>query len=528
MNIKRKYTIPEKFIICCTVALHLVLVTPIAEVLPIIKEEKLIPQAHAQAANSAPVIYSLNGMGISVGTTEITLPDIEEGKTLFVEPSAYDPDGDNVTFTYGTPLNSDGNWQIPYDFLTAGTEETLTIPITASDSIDTSEVNVKVKVKNKDNTPSVKVALSEYAVKKNNPFTIQVKVDDQDLEDLSSNMVPEGRPPAYHGTSELDTAEKKFGTSSVYLDPNGGYVSLPDSEAYSFGSDKFTIDFWVRPKEDWNSGHKVLFTQNRSTTNNFQILEVTNSGNIFYRVRENENGTVYLQSNLSTPDWKANQWYHIAVIRGWQGHPNKWAITVNGRAVGTLASASTVPDFSEPMRFGYGRHTNGGYYYLNGHCDEIRVSKGIARWAGNFTLPTESCIPDQYTKLLLHFDTYSDTGGPQDENYFEPTLSINAQQLSGIPVSIYGSGSFEKIHSINSAGVYKITAEIKQITTGEVFKDETYIEITDSDVGENDVFPVSGDFNGDGIADIGTWNKQTGVWVISFSNHGLFDNVITF
>jgi hypothetical protein len=44
---------------------------------------------------------------------------------------------------------------------------------------------------------------------------------------------------------------------------------------------------------------------------------------------------------------------------------------------------------------------------FNGYIDELRISKGIARWTANFTPPAAPYTEaDSYTKLMFHFDSY--------------------------------------------------------------------------------------------------------------------------
>jgi hypothetical protein len=43
-----------------------------------------------------------------------------------------------------------------------------------------------------------------------------------------------------------DTAQKKWGSSSILFDGDSGYLTIPDHADWDMGSGKFTIDFWVR------------------------------------------------------------------------------------------------------------------------------------------------------------------------------------------------------------------------------------------------------------------------------------------
>ncbi|MDP3789385.1 MAG: toxin TcdB middle/N-terminal domain-containing protein, partial [Candidatus Omnitrophota bacterium] len=77
--------------------------------------------------------------------------------------------------------------------------------------------------------------------------------------------------------------------------------------------------------------------------------------------------------------------------------------------------------------------------------------------------------------------------------------------------------------SFPAAGVYKYTITVtdgKAVTT-----DICTVEVVDTMPGDSDVFPISGDFNGDGLTDIGTFTKTTGDWKVSLSDKGDFNDV---
>jgi hypothetical protein len=61
---------------------------------------------------------------------------------------------------------------------------------------------------------------------------------------------------------------------------------------------------------------------------------------------------------------------------------------IDGTQIGsTQSSTYAVNNYSGLLRIGI--HTTGAHY-INGWMDEIRISKGIARWTANFTPPTRA------------------------------------------------------------------------------------------------------------------------------------------
>jgi len=49
-----------------------------------------------------------------------------------------------------------------------------------------------------------------------------------------------------HGNAHIDASQHKFGSSSVYFDGDGDFLSIPDNDDWNFGSGDFTIDFCLK------------------------------------------------------------------------------------------------------------------------------------------------------------------------------------------------------------------------------------------------------------------------------------------
>jgi hypothetical protein len=106
-----------------------------------------------------------------------------------------------------------------------------------------------------------------------------------------------------------------------------------------------------------------------------------------------------------------NTWYHIVLVRT----SNTWKFFVDGTQLGSDASASgTMPVTAADMYIGYGTEVGGQNF--NGWLDEVRISKGIARWTTNFTSPT-----------LAYGSTFDTTPTINSANTFESkTWDISA------------------------------------------------------------------------------------------------------
>ncbi|MBK6587935.1 MAG: LamG domain-containing protein [Acidobacteria bacterium] len=81
-------------------------------------------------------------------------------------------------------------------------------------------------------------------------------------------------------------------------------------------------------------------------------------------------------SNLS-----ANTWYHLAATR--QG--STYRLFVDGTQVATTTSSITIHDNANSLYIG--TSTDGSTSPVNGYIDDLRITKGVARYTANFTPP---------------------------------------------------------------------------------------------------------------------------------------------
>lgn len=197
-------------------------------------------------------------------------------------------------------------------------------------------------------------------------------------------------PPtsAMSTTAQIDVDQVKFGTASVYFDDLSS-LYLADSVDWYNGTTNFTVDMWVMfPASDIGQDN-YIFTQSEDSSTDVVYLGYFGSPAtdvIEFRLRDG--GVV--QVNISaawTPD--AYTWYHIAIIRGWGGDINEWALTVNGKVLGTDTYSGTYPDYNAGLFIGENADNNVLY---QGWIDEFRWTKGRSRWESNFEPPSRAYV----------------------------------------------------------------------------------------------------------------------------------------
>ena len=178
--------------------------------------------------------------------------------------------------------------------------------------------------------------------------------------------------------AQIDTAQSKFGGASGLFDGSSDRLDIPDSEDWNFGSGDFTIDFWAKFAglgstshmcSQWEFGNDKSFAIRKTNTNLFDMEYRTSGGTN--------------SSSASTFTLSDTNWHHYAIVRD----GNTLRFFVDGVAEGT--DNWTGITLNNATRVLHVSSLNDGTQAMNGWIDELRISKGIARWTSNFTPPTE-------------------------------------------------------------------------------------------------------------------------------------------
>jgi len=249
------------------------------------------------------------------------------------------------------------------------------------------------------------------------------------LTDVSSSQ----HTISLNDNAQLDTAQKKFGTASLLLDGTGDFLTVPDSADFDFGSGNFTIDCWVRFNAV--SGNMIFISQWESNVSKSSWVLFYNHGATELRFLYSTDGTTTSGQVVKTWTPSTGTWYHIAIVR----NGTNMVVYIDGVGGTPLAvSTDTISNQAIKMKIGTFLSDGNESSFMNGWMDEIRVSKGIARWTADFTPPIEQYNVEN-TKLLLHFDgtdgavTTTDSSQSKHVITFEGTAQLDtAQKVFGV------------------------------------------------------------------------------------------------
>ena len=191
----------------------------------------------------------------------------------------------------------------------------------------------------------------------------------------------------FNGTAQIDTAQYKFGASSLSLPLATDYIDCPSSSEIALGSSNFTLELWVRASSGSLSGTVELIDTRASSANEVAGRLYLNAGKPRWNVNNSDLIT-------TTTTLVADTWTHIAIVRtGTAG-----VMWINGVSAGTGTDSTSYA--AKPIQIGASYAGTGG---VIGHIDEVRWSN-TARYSATFAVPTGIFQGDANTKLLLHCD----------------------------------------------------------------------------------------------------------------------------
>lgn len=166
------------------------------------------------------------------------------------------------------------------------------------------------------------------------------------------------------------TAQTKFASTSLFFDGSNDYFNYANTADLNFPGD-FTVEFWAYPVT------KTSFNAQIGTGLFGRVLISQNSG--WYV--EADNGSSPVAVTISSATYQLNTWQHIAFTRS----GNSFRAFKNGTQFGSTITNSVT--LESTAGFFIGQFGNNSAYY-QGYLEQIRVTKGVARYTANFTAPT--------------------------------------------------------------------------------------------------------------------------------------------
>ena len=173
------------------------------------------------------------------------------------------------------------------------------------------------------------------------------------------------------GDTKVSTTQSKFAPTSVAFDGTGDYLTALSNTIFTFGTGDFTVETWVYLNNV--TGSKFILDMRPENTDGVYPVLYMNGATATWYI----NSAARLTGTVS-----ATSWTHIAISRS-SGVSKMFIDGVQAGSNYTDANnyLSAAPAIGS-ARFPTGSNT------LNGFLQDLRLTKGVARYTANFTPPT--------------------------------------------------------------------------------------------------------------------------------------------
>jgi hypothetical protein len=178
-----------------------------------------------------------------------------------------------------------------------------------------------------------------------------------------------------NGNATQSATQSKFGGKSLYLDGSGDYLTVPSSAAFGFGTGNFTLEYWWYPTR--NEGNETIIDTRTGDNSTPLVFGKSSSG----AVRCFDGSSVRTGGTMNL-----NAWNHVA----WSRSGSDNSIYLNGTRVINFSNSF---DGGSERGLTIGANASVGFENAQGYIDDIRITKGQARYTADFTL-SNAAFPD--------------------------------------------------------------------------------------------------------------------------------------
>lgn len=199
---------------------------------------------------------------------------------------------------------------------------------------------------------------------------------------VANDMSTMGNAITFLGTAAVATSKPLFGGGSFYFD-GASNMEVANNGGFTFGAADFTVEFWGAFTQ--NGWHLAL----NGASGEASAWTMANDG---AGASALAGMIAYIASANTLP--VSDTWQHYAFVRS----GTQLALYLDGATITpTDITGYTFDVCPRPLTIGASQDTAGapGATMANvvGHMSEIRITKGVARYTGNFT-PLAGRFPD--------------------------------------------------------------------------------------------------------------------------------------
>ena len=314
---------------------------------------------------------------------------------------------------------------------------------------------------------SITVPTSALGIEQDDPVSLYLPFD-SDVNDDSSHS----HTVTASGSATISSTQAKFGGNSLSLNGTSQYLTVPNDNVFDFGSEDFTIEMWIymtsNAGSDPGDRHGLVARRDSSSNRSFHIGIQLDGGQQKLQFSHSTSGSGGSQTNYNT-DIQLNTWTHVAIVRS----RSKVYAFVDGVKNGSEHSIGTNTIFAgtSDLTIGYRAESS---QYFPGYIDDLRISKGVARYTKSFVPPSqavgatltganETNTTTDFTSLYLPFDSDVNDDSPKSQTvtaYNGAAISSTQSKFGGYSVSFDGNND-------HSNGQYLVVSDADSLEYGD-------------------------------------------------------------
>jgi hypothetical protein len=175
------------------------------------------------------------------------------------------------------------------------------------------------------------------------------------------------------GDAKISTAQSKFGGASIAFDGIDSYLNVPSVSSTTLGASDFTVELWVYPTA--NTGELLFWNANAGAFG----LRLNLSNRTLFFLASLTGASHFVNAGVTS--LTINTWTHLAISR----YGSVLDVYKNGtRVYQATTFTGTMVEGSQNI---IGARTVSPTFFP-GYIDELRITKGVARYQSAFTPPT--------------------------------------------------------------------------------------------------------------------------------------------
>lgn len=218
---------------------------------------------------------------------------------------------------------------------------------------------------------------------------LALQFDGLDTATTSTDDSDNNHAVSFTQNAQLDTAQKKFGESSLLLDGALDFVFIASHATMQPAAESFTVELHAR-FNSMTKNPEMIISRYTASGNNKEWLLSANNATSKMSVNVSSTGGNDLLIADETFAWSLDTWYHLAFVIDRDEATDVTRLFVDGVQLGTDdTTVDTYPTINSGTgTTDLGRYNAGAFNWFDGWIDNVRITKGVARYKTNFTPPT--------------------------------------------------------------------------------------------------------------------------------------------